>query len=41
MSNHEYQTIKLHSEISVKDALIKTLNLPKINIQIIVKPHQS
>ena len=34
------QTIKLHSEISVKDALIKTLNFAKkINIQIIVKPH--
>lgn len=34
------ETIKLHSEISVEDALIKTLDFAKTkNIQIIVKPH--
>ncbi len=34
------ETIKLHSEISVKDALVKTLDFAKTKkIQIIVKPH--
>ena len=34
------ETIRLHSDISVKDALIKTLDFAKTkNIQVIVKPH--